>query len=110
MRGRSAPGRMFASHCLTPLTKVCISLFCLQTTTTHPLGGNVSTPHRQNVAPITASEPGALDGFEMTCTCGTRMTHLFERSAQALALEHRCWHNERDYFARMNVPDPQIAS
>lgn len=43
-----------------------------------------------------ASEPGALDGHKMRCSCGTVLgTSLGERTARQLAGEHRAYHAQK---------------
>ena len=47
----------------------------------------------QTVRAVEATEAGALAGWEMRCTCGTRLTtSLSEREANRLAGEHADWH------------------
>lgn len=48
--------------------------------------------HTLTTAPITASTPGALDGFEVRCTCGFRATtSLSEREALRAGIAHAEW-------------------
>lgn len=47
------------------------------------------------IAPIPASQAGALDGYKITCTCGyTQTTSLRERAAKNMAHAHNTWHTQ----------------
>lgn len=50
------------------------------------------TQHLITVTPKTASEAGALGGFEARCTCGfAQATSLSEREARGLGAAHLAW-------------------
>jgi hypothetical protein len=52
----------------------------------------MASTHTITTAAITASEPGALDGFEAKCSCGFRATtSLSEREARRLGFDHADW-------------------
>lgn len=49
--------------------------------------------HVTRICPASASEPGALSGFEVTCSCGDKMRSSIEILAQEWAREHKqYWH------------------
>ena len=44
------------------------------------------------ISPSPAPEPGALDGFQVRCTCGTVMTASLPTEAERLRRQHEAWH------------------
>jgi hypothetical protein len=68
-------------------------------TTSNPLSGEsrrkeglMTSIHSITTSAITASERGALDGFEAKCSCGFRATtSLSEREAKSLGFAHTDW-------------------
>lgn len=65
------------------------------TTTTAPKGQKEATmaAHSSTITAASASEAGALDGFEIRCTCGLTFRTLFESSARREANAHEIWHD-----------------
>jgi hypothetical protein len=51
--------------------------------------------HEISITPKAASERGALDGFQIRCTCGHVAGNSFRVGAQHDASAHRRWHAKR---------------
>lgn len=48
--------------------------------------------HTITTSPKTATEPGALDGHQVNCTCGFyASTSLSDREARKLGFDHVAW-------------------
>lgn len=60
---------------------------------------HTSTP----VTPVAATEPGALDGFEWTCSCGEHTGSSLRQCAENDRAAHQAWHAER---AGLGWPKP----
>lgn len=63
---------------------------------THPTtpAQEVAVSHSTTITPHAATEPGALDGFLIECTCGERVSYSLEAFAQVEARRHLAWHQE----------------
>lgn len=55
------------------------------------------TPHAIiAVEPVTATEPGSLDGFAATCTCGTQIASSLKTIARQWGEQHADYYNRKE--------------
>ena len=54
-----------------------------------------STPTQTAIVAVPASGPGALPGFESTCSCGLVMRSSILTSAQLDVQQHAAWHTTK---------------
>lgn len=55
------------------------------------------TPHAIiAVEPTVASEPGALNGFDAVCTCGTRVGSSLQTLARQWGEDHAKYYNRKE--------------
>jgi hypothetical protein len=52
--------------------------------------------HTVTVMAEPATEPGALDGYRIKCSCGFTAKDPSERWAHCTRLAHLAWHHERE--------------
>lgn len=59
--------------------------------------------HSMSIAARPASGPGALDGFEVSCSCGDRASFAFESMAVAYVASHVAYWGRRDADVRATL-------